>query len=106
MGEKSGDIDAHSIANNGEPGASNDKNNGIQLTATQQGRSPGASQQSGTQGNTIQAGGNVGEVPGYSETGTFSWRKANDQLFINLARQYNEEHHLSPKTHGTVRVSF
>ena len=43
-----------------------------------------------------QATRSVGEVPGYPETGAGSWRKAHDQLFIDLARQYNEENHLSP----------
>jgi hypothetical protein len=54
------------------------------------GQQPG--QGSGSQGG----GGSVGEVDGFPETGIFSWRKANDKLFIDLARQFNQQNNLSP----------
>jgi hypothetical protein len=61
------------------------------------GQQPG--QGSGSQGG----GGSVGEVDGFPETGIFSWRKANDKLFIDLARQFNQQNNLSPANEYGIR---
>jgi hypothetical protein len=40
--------------------------------------------------------GGIGAVPGYPETGPFSWRAANDAIFTNAANQFNAANHFSP----------
>jgi hypothetical protein len=80
----------NSVSNNRSELPSNDQGLPWEQYAAANGQQPG------TQGSTSQSTTPIGEVPGYPETGAFSWRKANDPLFIAYARQFNEEHNLSP----------
>ena len=40
--------------------------------------------------------GRIGEIPGYPETGEFSWRASNDGVFIKAANDYNAKNNFSP----------
>src|SRR5207248_8602791 len=48
----------------------------------------------------------IGEVRGYSETSKTSWRGANDQVFIDAAKRYNDKYGLSPRDPGYITHEF
>jgi hypothetical protein len=48
----------------------------------------------------------IGEVRGYLEVGKTNWRAANDQIFIDAAKKYNEKYGLSPNDPGYITPEF
>ena len=44
----------------------------------------------------------IGEINGYPETGSTSWRKNNDKTFVDACKNYNEYHSLSEGNDGYV----
>lgn len=48
----------------------------------------------------------IGMVRDYPETGQDSWRAANDQIFINAAKKYNEKYGLFPNHPGYITPEF
>lgn len=44
----------------------------------------------------------IGEIRGYPETGTNSWRLSNDEIFIAACNKYNEKYGLSEKSESYI----
>lgn len=54
----------------------------------------------GSQSLSSTANREIGPVPGYPETGKYSWRKENDEIFIQAVDNYNKSYDLSPGDTG------
>jgi len=67
---------------------------------------PAQPQKPSTAKQTPSKAGLIGEVHGYSEIGKTSWRAANDQVFIDAAKIYNEKYGLLPNHSGYITPEF
>ena len=109
-----------SESNNGESPASNGEGEADLLQVAAQGGTKAPQKQKAAQPQkgqppqkapgsaaTVQSTpGRIGKVRGYSETGTDSWRAANDQVFIEAAKKYNEKYGLLPNHPGYITPEF